>query len=100
MKIALVLLQDMTDEVLLTRLVKLGDELVNSHPLTYTGLVPEASEALTPKHHVKRAKYAMFRRRYNGEVLRELYNRSQALADRLSKRWITEFVSAIKRRTR
>ncbi|XP_062703768.1 uncharacterized protein LOC134286204 [Aedes albopictus] len=91
-KAALTVLQDgrrLTDEVLLTTLAE-AEDLVNSRPLTYAGLSPEASEALTPNHFVKGPEVAVERvpKTDEGEALRDLYKRSQALADRLWKRWV------------
>ncbi|XP_062698521.1 uncharacterized protein LOC134284163 [Aedes albopictus] len=103
-KAALAVLNDgrrLTDEVLLTTLAE-AEDLVNSRPLTYSGLGPEASEALTPNHFVKGPEVAVERVRKTdeGEALRDLYKRSQALADRLWKRWVAEYVPAINQRTR
>lgn len=103
-KAALVVLQDgrrLTDEVLLTTLAE-AEDLVNSRPLTYAGLGPEASEALTPNHFVKGPVLAAdsISTTNEGEALRDLHKRSQALADRLWKRWIAEYVPAINQRTR
>ncbi|XP_062703537.1 uncharacterized protein LOC134285991 [Aedes albopictus] len=103
-KAALTVLQDgrrLTDEVLLTTLAE-AEDLVNSRPLTYAGLSPEASEALTPNHFVKGPEVAVERvpKTDEGEALRDLYKRSQALTDRLWKRWVAEYVPAINQRTR
>ncbi|XP_062541589.1 uncharacterized protein LOC134209609 [Armigeres subalbatus] len=103
-KAALTVLNDgrrLTDEVLLTTLAE-AEDLINSRPLTYTGLGPETSEALTPNHFVKGVELAFdeISPTTDAEALRDLYKRSQALADLLWKRWLTEYISSINRRSK
>ncbi|XP_062558171.1 uncharacterized protein LOC134223050 [Armigeres subalbatus] len=103
-KAALTVLNDgrrLTDEVLLTTLAE-AEDLINSRPLTYAGLGPEASEALTPNHFVKGPEIATDKisPTADAEALRDIYKRSQALADKLWKRWLAEYVPSINQRSK
>lgn len=99
MKATLAVLQDerrVMDEVMLSTLAE-AEDLVNSRPLTYAELGPEANTLLTPNHFLKGPEIApeMILKMDEGRTLQDLYKRSQALADHLRKRWLAEFMSAI-----
>ncbi|XP_065075022.1 uncharacterized protein LOC135698818 [Ochlerotatus camptorhynchus] len=79
-KAALEVLNDgrrLTDEVLLTVLVE-AEDLLNSRPLMYCGLAPNAGEALTPNHFVK----------------------GIGATDQLWKRWVSEYLPTINKRSK
>ncbi|XP_055622057.1 uncharacterized protein LOC129765672 [Toxorhynchites rutilus septentrionalis] len=105
LKMALNVLNDgrmMTYEVLLTTLAE-AEDLINSRPLTYSSLEPGVLEALTPNHFIRgvggQTEHAVPPTN-EAVALRDCYKRSQVLADRLWKRWITEYLPSINRRTK
>ncbi|XP_065088055.1 uncharacterized protein LOC135709594 [Ochlerotatus camptorhynchus] len=105
-KAALEVLNDgrrLTDEVLLTVLAE-AEDLINSRPLMYCGLAPNAGEALTPNHFVKGigaiGKAEVVPQTNEAEALRDSFKRSQALADQLWKRWVSEYLPTINKRSK
>ncbi|XP_055618886.1 uncharacterized protein LOC129763661 [Toxorhynchites rutilus septentrionalis] len=92
----------MTDEILLTTLAE-AEDLINSRPLTYSSLEPGVLEALTPNHFIRgvggQTEHAVPPTN-EAAALRDCYKRSQVLADRLWKRWVTEYLPSINRRTK
>ncbi|XP_055522651.1 uncharacterized protein LOC129716837 [Wyeomyia smithii] len=84
----------LTDEVLLTTLAE-AEDMVNTRPLTY---VPQDSadfEAITPNHFLrglfKPVDGHVDKSTDYGEALRDLYKRSQYLADQMWRRWYRVF---------
>lgn len=91
----------LTDEVLLTTLSE-AEDMINARPLTY--LSQESGvEAITPNHFLRGfVKEADLNVEHfgNTEALRNLYKRSQYLADRMWQRWCKEYLPSINRRTK
>ncbi|XP_065074488.1 uncharacterized protein LOC135698436 [Ochlerotatus camptorhynchus] len=93
----------LTDEILLTTLSE-AEDMVNSRPLTYLPQETEETEAITPNHFLRGA-VKDEDQIVDGEVeladaLRNVYKRSQYLADRMWKRWSKEYLPSINRRTK
>ncbi|XP_055522608.1 uncharacterized protein LOC129716798 [Wyeomyia smithii] len=93
----------LTDEVLLTNLAE-AEDMVNTRPLTY---VPQDSadyEAITPNHFLrgmfKPVDVHVDKSTDYGEALRDLYKRSQYLADQMWRRWYKKYLPTINKRTK
>ncbi|XP_053690919.1 uncharacterized protein LOC128739459 [Sabethes cyaneus] len=90
----------LNDEVLLTTLAE-AEDMVNSRPLTY---VPGESAALTPNHFL-RGMVKSVDAHVDGSIdfaesLRNVYKRSQYLADQMWRRWYKEYLPTINKRTK
>lgn len=76
----------------------------SSLPLTYVPQESAEREALTPNHFlrgtVKEADLNVDTQASPAQALRDLYKRSQYLADRMWERWSKEYLPTINRRTK
>lgn len=84
----------LTDEILVTTLAKAAD-MINTRPLTYLPQESGESEALTPNHFLRGTVSGADLKVDEGstntaEALRNIYKRSQFLADRMWERWSKE----------
>ncbi|XP_052567268.1 uncharacterized protein LOC120425751 [Culex pipiens pallens] len=105
-KEAMMVLNDgmkLTDEILATTLAE-AEDMINTRPLTY---VPQESadlEALTPNHFlrgsVKLADLAVDKDVNPAQALRNIYKRTQHLANQMWGRWSKEYLATINRRTK
>ncbi|XP_062549432.1 uncharacterized protein LOC134214000 [Armigeres subalbatus] len=105
-KEAMLVLNDgrrLTDEVLLTTLSE-AEDMINTRPLTYRSLEPTDVEAITPNHFlrgvVRAADLNTSGPTKMAEALRNMYKRSQYLADRMWERWYKEYLPTINQRTK
>lgn len=94
----------LTDEILLTTLAEAAD-MINTRPLTYLPQDSEETEALTPNHFLRgTVSVADFKvddaSTKPAEALRNMYKRSQFLADRMWERWSKEYLPTINQRTK
>lgn len=92
----------LTDEVLLTVLAEAA-EVINSRPLTYQPQDASTPEALTPNHFLRLGpanKELVLDTGNENRALFDSYQRSQLLAQRMWKRWISEYVPSLNRRTK
>ncbi|XP_055623638.1 uncharacterized protein LOC129767049 [Toxorhynchites rutilus septentrionalis] len=93
----------LTDEILQTTLTE-AEDIVNSRPLTYVPQDPENSGAITPNHFLRGQPSSGTECRRlstnDAEALKNSYKRSQLLADRIWKRWLTEYLPFINRRVK
>ncbi|XP_058826810.1 uncharacterized protein LOC131686833 [Topomyia yanbarensis] len=93
----------LTDEILVTTLAE-AEDMINTRPLTYMPQASAENEALTPNHFlrgiVKGADLLVDRGGNLAEALRDVYKRSQYLADRMWGRWSKEYLPTINRRTK
>lgn len=93
----------LTDEILQTTLSE-AEDMINTRPLTY---IPQESadiEAITPNHFL-RGTVRGTDAKLDGsvtfaEALRDVYKRSQYLADRMWERWSKEYLPTINKRTK
>ncbi|XP_062710901.1 uncharacterized protein LOC134288972 [Aedes albopictus] len=93
----------LTDEVLQTTLSE-AEDMINTRPLTYMSQDPGEQEAITPNHFLRGAVVGRDLQ-VDGpfklaDALRDLYRRSQYLADRMWERWSKEYLPGINRRTK
>ncbi|XP_062711976.1 uncharacterized protein LOC115267455 [Aedes albopictus] len=93
----------LTDEILATTLTEAAD-MINTRPLTYLPQDSTETEALTPNHFlrgtVSGADVKLEESATSAEALRNLYKRSQYLADRMWERWSKEYLPTINRRSK
>lgn len=93
----------LTHEILRTTLFEAVD-MVNSRPLAYLPQESEETEAITPNHFLrgvtKHADQMVDDQIELAEALRDVYKRSQYLADRMWQRWSREYLPSINRRTK
>ncbi|XP_062712768.1 uncharacterized protein LOC134289942 [Aedes albopictus] len=93
----------LTDEILATTLAEAAD-MINTRPLTYLPQDSTETEALTPNHFlrgtVSGADVKVEESSTPAEALRNLYKRSQFLADRMWERWSREYLPTINRRSK
>ncbi|XP_065077560.1 uncharacterized protein LOC135700833 [Ochlerotatus camptorhynchus] len=94
----------LTDEILVTTLAEAAD-MINMRPLTYLPQDSVETEALTPNHFL-RGTVASADKQVDGgptdfaEALRNIYKRSQYLADKMWERWIKEYLPTINQRSK
>ncbi|XP_058817455.1 uncharacterized protein LOC131680761 [Topomyia yanbarensis] len=105
-KAAMMVLDDgrkLTDEILLTTLAE-AEDMINSRPLTYIPQESADTEALTPNHFlrgtVKSSDMPVSGPTNMAEALRDMYARSQYLADKMWERWQKEYLPSINQRTK
>ncbi|XP_038106615.1 uncharacterized protein LOC119766248 [Culex quinquefasciatus] len=92
----------LTDEVLLTVLAEAA-EIINSRPLTYQPQDASSPEALTPNHFLRVGpanEELVLGAANEGQALTDSYQRSQMLAQQMWKRWISEYVPSLNRRSK
>ncbi|XP_065076052.1 uncharacterized protein LOC135699688 [Ochlerotatus camptorhynchus] len=93
----------LTDEILQTTLVE-AEDIVNSRPLTYVPQEPGNTGSITPNHFLRglpsSGTEGYVPPSNEAEALRDSYKRSQLLADRIWKRWLSEYLPIINRRTK
>ncbi|XP_058827968.1 uncharacterized protein LOC131687894 [Topomyia yanbarensis] len=94
----------LTDEILSTTLAKVAD-MINTRPLTYLPQDSEETEALTPNHFLRGTVTGADTCLEDGpsnsaEALRNLYKRSQYLAEKMWERWRKEYLPTINPRSK
>ncbi|XP_055604258.1 uncharacterized protein LOC129752511 [Uranotaenia lowii] len=92
----------LTDEILLTTLAEAQD-MINMRPLTYVPQGPAEEEALTPNHFLRTVKKAdgdPVDETQLSDALKDIFKRSQYLADQMWQRWYKEYLPMINRRTK
>ncbi|XP_053691297.1 uncharacterized protein LOC128739822 [Sabethes cyaneus] len=94
----------LTDEILATILAEAA-EIINMRPLTYLPQDSAETEALTPNHFLRGTVTCADTNTEGGptelaEVLRNDYQRSQYLADKMWARWIKEYLPTINSRSK
>ncbi|XP_053699180.1 uncharacterized protein LOC128746160 [Sabethes cyaneus] len=94
----------LTDEILATILAEAA-EMINMRPLTYLPQDSAETEALTPNHFLRGTVTCADTNTEGGltelaEVLRNDYQRSQYLADKMWARWIKEYLPTINNRSK
>ncbi|XP_055585502.1 uncharacterized protein LOC129738342 [Uranotaenia lowii] len=92
----------LTDEILWTTLSEVQD-MINLRPLTYKSQDVMEDESLTPNHFLRTVKAEEFQPKTETELadaLRNIFQRSQFLADRAWQRWLKEYLPSINRRTK
>lgn len=93
----------LTDEILMTTLSE-AEDMINTRPLTYKSLEPTEVEAITPNHFLRGTVRDMdveqTRTTEFAEALRNVYKRSQYLADKMWERWYKEYLPTINQRTK
>jgi len=91
-----------SDETLQTLLVE-AEHIVNCHPLTHVSLDPDDLEALTPNHFLlgRSSNIPVPGVFDQGELcLRKQWRRAQVMADTFWRRWVSEYVPILLRRTK
>ncbi|XP_053686221.1 uncharacterized protein LOC128735757 [Sabethes cyaneus] len=94
----------LTEEVLVTVLAKAAD-MINRRPLTYLPQTAEETAALTPNHFLRGTVTSAdveedSQVTSSGDALRNGYQRSQYLADKMWERWSREYLPTINQRTK
>ncbi|XP_055603751.1 uncharacterized protein LOC129751982 [Uranotaenia lowii] len=92
----------LTDEILLTTLAEAQD-MINMRPLTYMPQGVTEEEALTPNHFLRTVKKAdgnPVEETQLADALKNIFKRSQYLADKMWQRWCKEYLPSINRRTK
>lgn len=90
------------DELLRTCILEVTN-IVNSRPLTYIPIDPDASEALTPNHFLLGSSSGIKPAGVFDDkvlLLRKNWQISQKIADHFWKRWVVEYAPTICRRTK
>ncbi|XP_055542731.1 uncharacterized protein LOC129728320 [Wyeomyia smithii] len=96
--------QKLTDEILVMALAKIAD-MINTRPLTYLPQDAGETEALTPNHFLRGMVTGADlegndESTNQAEVLRNVYKRSQYLADKMWERWRKEYLPMVNQRTK
>lgn len=93
----------LTDEILTTTMSE-AEDMINTRPLTYRSLEPAETEAITPNHFLRGAVRGVDVNQDGptelAEALRNMYKRSQYLADQMWERWYKEYLPTINQRTK
>lgn len=93
----------LTDEVLLTSLSE-AEDAINTRPLVYLPQEAAEIEAITPNHFlrgtVKNADLKVDGSADFAKALRDVYKRSQYLADQMWQRWWKEYLPTINSRSK
>ncbi|XP_062703946.1 uncharacterized protein LOC134286352 [Aedes albopictus] len=99
---AILPMRKLSDEVLRNLLVEV-ENIVNSRPLTHVPVDDESDPALTPNHFLLGSSNGVKPLSLmddRGETLRQCWRLSQVQANRFWKRWITDYLPEITRRTK
>ncbi|XP_062549050.1 uncharacterized protein LOC134213749 [Armigeres subalbatus] len=94
----------LSDEILATTLAEAAD-MINTRPLTYLPQDSGEAEALTPNHFLRGTVSGadLEVERFStgpAEALRNVYKRSQLLADKMWERWCREYLPTINQRSK
>ncbi|XP_058819056.1 uncharacterized protein LOC131693280 [Topomyia yanbarensis] len=93
----------LTDEILSTSLAE-AEDMINTRPLTYVPQDDDGEEAITPNHFL-RGKVTNLDMLLDGsvdfaETLRNVYKRSQYIANKMWERWLKEYLPSLNHRTK
>ncbi|XP_065081644.1 uncharacterized protein LOC135704133 [Ochlerotatus camptorhynchus] len=95
--------QRLNDEILLT-VISEAEEIVNARPLVYVPQDSDTGEAITPNHFLRGTssglKDSSIAPTNEAEALRNTYQRSQIIADKLWKRWLIEYLPSLNARSK
>ncbi|XP_049548173.1 uncharacterized protein LOC125959392 [Anopheles darlingi] len=92
----------LNDEVLRSLLVEV-ESIMNARPLTHVPVDDDSAPALTPNHFLLGSSNGMKQPGElddSGSLLRQNWRTSQALANRFWRRWLTDYLPEITRRTK
>ncbi|XP_049548132.1 uncharacterized protein LOC125959354 [Anopheles darlingi] len=92
----------LNDEVLRSLLVEV-ESIMNARPLTHVPVDDDSAPALTPNHFLLGSSNGMKQPGElddSGSLLRQNWRTSQALANRFWRRWVTDYLPEITRRTK
>lgn len=93
----------LTDEILSTSLAE-AEDMINTRPLTYVPQEAADEEAITPNHFL-RGKVTSADMRLEdsvefAETLKNVYKRSEYLANKMWERWLKEYLPSLNHRTK